>query len=120
MKKKATKAILRKREKRKAKREFKEAWLKARLECLERDNYRCQICGNKFDKAKPGGTAVHHIIPRQYKELFLELDNLITLCSRCHRWSKDSPHQNALWFSEWLKKNKPEQYEHLREFLNKK
>jgi 5-methylcytosine-specific restriction endonuclease McrA len=116
-KKRITKAVLEKREKRKAKREFKEAWQKARKECLERDNYECQICRHKLDKAKPRGTAVHHIIPRQYKGLFLDLDNLITLCSRCHRWSKNSPHQNALWFAEWLKKNKPEQYNHLQDFL---
>lgn len=119
MKKKVTKALLAKREKRKEKRELKEAWMKARSECLERDNHTCQICGYKFDKTKPGGTAVHHIVPRQYKELFLELDNLITLCSRCHRWGKDSPHQNALWFAEWLKKNKPEQHLKLQNFLDK-
>lgn len=119
-KKRPTKAILKKREKRKAKREFREAWQKARKECLERDNYECQVCRHKFDKTKPGGTAVHHIIPKQYKELFLDLNNMITLCSRCHHWSKDSPHQNALWFAEWLKKNKPEQYNHLRGFLEEK
>lgn len=116
-KKKITKAILKKREKRKEKQEFKEAWQKARKECLERDNYKCQICSHKFDDTKPSGTAVHHIIPRQYKELFLDLNNLITLCSRCHHWDKDSPHQNALWFAEWLKKNKPEQYNYLCSFL---
>jgi 5-methylcytosine-specific restriction endonuclease McrA len=118
MKKKVTKAILKKREKRQAKREFREAWLKARCECLKRDNHECQICHHKFDKTKPGGTAVHHIIPRQYKDLFLDLDNLITLCSSCHRWSKNSPHQNALWFTEWLKKNKPDQYAHLCRVLD--
>ena len=117
-KKRISKALLQKREKRKEKREFKEAWLEARRKCLERDNYECQICGNRLDREKLRGMAIHHIIPRQYRELFLELDNLITLCSRCHRWGKDSPHQNALWFAEWLRKNKQEQYNHLRDFLN--
>lgn len=113
VKKKITKAKLLKQEKRRTKREFKEAWTQARINTLERDNYTCQKCNKDLKKVKPSGRAIHHIIPRQYKELFLAQENLLTLCSHCHHWGKESPHQNALVFSEWFKNKFPERYYYL-------
>jgi hypothetical protein len=47
----------------------------------ERDDYKCQICGNV---SKPFLEA-HHIKHRdEYPELQLEIENGITLCVRCH------------------------------------
>ncbi|ARU63911.1 hypothetical protein CBW65_13955 [Tumebacillus avium] len=43
-----------------------------------RDDYACQICYNDLD------LEVHHIVPRQFGGSHNE-DNLITLCSSCHR-----------------------------------
>jgi len=47
---------------------------------LERDHYLCQICFRDHSDGKRSSLAVHHLIGRSNK-----LDNLITLCSSCHR-----------------------------------
>lgn len=44
---------------------------------LIRDNYTCQLCGKK------PSSQVHHIIPRKFGGNN-SLDNLITLCGKCH------------------------------------
>lgn len=55
-------------------------WQKKRLEVLSRDNWTCQVCGNKKQTLH-----VHHkyyengLEPWEY-----ELDTLSTLCSVCH------------------------------------
>ena len=67
-------------------------WAAIRRNALERDGYACQICGT--EKADLGRNPdVHHIVPVR---AFIEdeahsvkdahtLDNVITLCIRCHR-----------------------------------
>lgn len=46
-----------------------------------RDNYTCQICGDKNCMIH-----AHHIIPqRENQDLILDINNGITLCPRCHR-----------------------------------
>lgn len=56
-------------------------WKDAKLAALRRDNFRCT-------NPNCGGTQnldVHHIIPRaQRSDLALDLDNLVTLCKKCH------------------------------------
>lgn len=83
------------------------AW---RLICLNRDDFKCQVC-----KKKPDKPHVHHIIPTQFKELMYDVMNGICLCFNHHKVGKYSPHQNALWFYEWLKNEKPEQFKYLRD-----
>jgi 5-methylcytosine-specific restriction endonuclease McrA len=45
---------------------------------LERDGWRCQVCGSLAN------LEVHHIMPRSKLGDEAE-ENLITLCSQCHR-----------------------------------
>lgn len=48
--------------------------------CIQRDDYTCQLCNLK-------GTDLnaHHIYPwANYPELRFDLNNVITLCKRCH------------------------------------
>jgi len=53
-------------------------WRKA---IYERDNYTCQICGQKGGKLN-----AHHIKPfAKFKNLRTELNNGITLCENCHK-----------------------------------
>jgi 5-methylcytosine-specific restriction endonuclease McrA len=49
-----------------------------RRNVLERDGWRCQVCGST------AGLEVHHIRRRSHSGDDSE-SNLITLCSRCHR-----------------------------------
>lgn len=62
-------------------------WRRLRLKALQRDHYLCQAClkKNRITKA----TEVHHIKPAEdYPELALDLDNLTSLCWRCHEETK--------------------------------
>ena len=52
----------------------------------------------------------HHLVPRQFIEYRLEMDNGITLCVHCHNFGKFSAHKNPLWFANWLKQNKEDDY----------
>ena len=54
-------------------------WRKTRIETLERDEYKCCICGNGNIELN-----VHHKIPVS-KGGHDTLDNLETLCIECHR-----------------------------------
>jgi len=51
-------------------------------EVLERDNYICQKCGQRFEKIF---LHTHHIKPiSKYPSLILDVSNGITLCKNCH------------------------------------
>jgi len=66
------------RRERKLRKQFDEEWLVVRTQVLKRDNYTCVNC-----KKTGGRLHVHHIIPRS-EEGTDELDNLVTLCAKCH------------------------------------
>lgn len=54
-----------------------------RIKVLERDNYTCQCCGFKGNTDKIKGSKwleIHHLYDRKNN-----MDNLITLCNKCHR-----------------------------------
>ena len=93
----------------------RESLKKWREEVLIRDDYKCQICNKK-----PNKPHVHHIIPRQIKGLRYNLKNGITLCFNHHKVGVQSPHLNSIWFTMWLRKNKPSQYKYLMRWLNDK
>jgi len=66
-----------------------EAWHRVRKAALMRDGGMCQECMRKFRDGiirKPRrATMVHHKIPvKERPDLALELDNLESLCDRCH------------------------------------
>lgn len=51
---------------------------KLRQQVLERDNHTCQECGQKLKRLE-----THHILARRYGGTD-DLDNIITLCHKCH------------------------------------
>lgn len=62
-----------------------------------RDGWMCQICGSDY---KP---CCHHILPREIKEYRYSEDNAITLCLKCHKFSRIiSAHNAPLAFFLWL------------------
>lgn len=65
-------------------RNMSKKWKKQRQKAIERDNYKCRICGTKISKES---AEVHHIIPKRTfkKENGDFLENLVTLCQKCHR-----------------------------------
>jgi len=70
----------------------------------ERDGC-CQICGKKDKRLN-----AHHLIPKNFTKYRWDMDNGITLCVHCHNFGKFSAHKNPLWFSLWLRLNRPEIY----------
>lgn len=69
------------------------AWLKVRARALERDCGLCVWCRDagrtttdRHGRRLPVlASMVHHVKPRKaYPELELTLDNLVSLCNRCH------------------------------------
>jgi len=74
------------------------AWQQRRLKILERDHYECQDCKRRLQEAGRKGkrlygwqakigraTEVHHIKElKEQPELALDINNLTSLCRRCH------------------------------------
>ena len=74
------------------------AWLNKRMQVLKRDHFECQDCRQRITKANEEGrqlhgweihlnraTCVHHIKElADHPDLALDMDNLISLCDRCH------------------------------------
>jgi len=59
----------------------KKIWLVLRVKAVKRDEHRCQVCGNSGPKA---GLQIDHCFSRRIGRLHFEIENLTTLCSRCH------------------------------------
>ena len=60
-------------------------WIEAKNKVLIRDGYKCVKCSTEFDTWICLPLHVHHIIPASEEmALYLDEDNLITLCERCH------------------------------------
>ena len=63
-------------------------WSRIRQQALDRDHYVCQYCG------QPNSKTVDHIVPIEYDEqLKASLDNLATICRKCHRLKTDWEHE---------------------------
>lgn len=61
------------------------AWRSKREYILVRDNYTCQEC-LKHNKTIKAAVEVHHIIKvKDNINLALDNNNLISLCTRCHK-----------------------------------
>lgn len=56
-------------------------WKEMRRIVFERDNYTCQICGQRGGELNPD-----HIKPKTvFPELVFDVTNVRTLCRKCHR-----------------------------------
>lgn len=70
-------------------------WRKTRNNIKERDNYLCQICKRNLYKTMvqynyKDNIQVHHIVPiEEDKSIWLDDDNLITICMYHHRLAED-------------------------------
>ena len=87
----------------------------------DRDKY-CQVCKRLSVKVNPKGVRLnaHHLIPREFIQWRWSIDNGITLCVNCHTFGKYSAHKNPIWFTIWLKENRPSTLILLMDRLDKK
>ena len=89
------------------------AKLKEWADTIKQRDKNCVIC-HKTERLN-----AHHIIPKEIKELKFDLMNGISLCPNHHRFSREiSPHQNPFAFMLWLEKNRPKQFNYLKEKLS--
>lgn len=63
----------------------KAEWERLKNECFERDGQRCQVCQFWFPKES---LHAHHIVPRGRLRID-RIDNLLTVCTECHRGIHD-------------------------------
>ena len=77
-----------------------------------RSKGRCEVCG------KDGYLNAHHIVGRRNRALRWDLRNGVCLCPGCHTFKTESAHQDLIWFNDWLKNNKAEDIDYLREKKN--
>ena len=91
-------------------------WKRKRDEILRRDHYECQMCRARIKEAARNGeqlhgydsrihraVCVHHIKElKDYPELALDDDNLISLCHVCHDriHGRDSDHLSAFRYTQ--------------------
>jgi 5-methylcytosine-specific restriction endonuclease McrA len=73
---------------------------------------KCEVCG------KTEYLNSHHIVGRRNLRLRWELYNSVCLCPGCHTFKKNSAHQNPVWFDEWLRENRSEDYNLVKQTMN--
>jgi len=72
-----------------------------------RSKGRCEICG------KTDNLQAHHVIGRINLALRWDIKNGVCLCSSCHTFGKTSSHNNPVFFLDWFKTHRPQDYEYL-------
>ena len=78
-------------------------WKEIRVKALNRDNNECCLCGS-HERLN-----VHHIGYRKFfKQHQLEMNNLVTVCTKCH-WKIHKSIGNFL-LMKYLMENRPEQW----------
>lgn len=88
-------------------RELDEMWKK---KVKDRDEWKCQVC---FKTVTGHNCQAHHILPKGLKGMRWDVDNGITLCLQHHKFGNWGAHMNAIWFTFWLKTNKPQQFKYI-------
>ncbi len=71
-----------------------------------RSGGNCEICG------KPTKDP-HHVIGRKNLSTRWDLRNGVRLCFQHHTGGNKSAHNDPLWFIDWFKEHRPEDYEYL-------
>jgi len=90
--------------------EEKKEWKKIRIKVLEKQEYKCYLCGKEIK----GKTAnIHHIIDKRIRQFLLDENNLVGLCPRCHQLGPLAVHKTAIYFSEKLKEKDLDRFNYL-------
>lgn len=78
-----------------------EEWCEAVKKVWSRDKAICQRCKKHHNEAKNRGTFhIHHIISFKVREFRANLDNLVLLCDKCHRWVHSNKNENKEYIKE--------------------
>jgi len=85
------------------KKQLDETW----KEIIHQKN-RCEVCGSTY------GLNAHHIIGRGNLNLRWDIRNGCLLCIRHHKFGLFSAHENPIYFMNWLKNHRPDDYIYLK------
>jgi len=69
----------------------------------------CEVCGASYT------LNAHHIITKGNHNLRWDIRNGCLLCVSHHKWGNPSAHGNIIWFAEWLKSHRADDYEYLKD-----
>jgi hypothetical protein len=81
----------------------------------QESGYKCEVCGKSNTEAPLNS---HHMVGRRNLRLRWEVYNGVALCSGCHVFKTQSAHQNPVWFDEWLRENRSEDYKLVKQTMN--
>ena len=73
----------------------------------------CAMCGRAGlrDDGRPWKMEAHHLIPVGRNSYHAaDLDNLICLCFRCHKYESSAPHYSPELFERWLQAHLPDRF----------
>jgi len=76
---------------------------------------KCEVCDLEGGNTRLNS---HHIVGRRNYRLRWELYNGVCLCSGCHTFRRNSAHQNPIWFDEWLRDGRSEDYKLVKSTMN--
>ena len=78
-----------------------------------RSNDRCEVCGSE------GKNDAHHVQPRQIcSGLRFDPRNGVCLCPSHHKYGHQSAHKGMLWFVDWFKNHRPDDYAFVMSWLD--
>ena len=78
-------------------------YMKWRDAVLARDG-GCVVCPEYKKKLK--NCNVHHIIPKNFIQFALNVDNGIGLCPSHHTLGRYSAHKHPIWWVKWMRRNR--------------
>jgi hypothetical protein len=73
----------------------------------------CEVCGRSDLQLN-----AHHIVGRSIMILRYDFRNACCLDASCHKFNKNSAHENSPWFMDWLKENRPDDLEYVKSKSN--
>lgn len=78
-----------------------------------RAGFKCEVCGSTDKQLNS-----HHIVGRTNRMTRWEVRNGVCLCVAHHKFGKQSAHEDPLWFTEWLGKNRKNDVEYINGIKN--
>ena len=71
---------------------------------------RCEVCKTPFTLNS------HHVVGRTNYRLRWDMRNGVCLCASHHKFNRQkSAHLNPIWFDQWMKQNRLEDYNYLEQ-----
>lgn len=81
----------------------------------ERANYRCEICRDLGLEQKGKKVEAAHVVGKGCTFLRWDLRNGVCACTTHHKFGVRSSHLNPVWFSEWFKKYRPDDWQYVKD-----